>query len=272
MTSVRSHLQSRHKIGTTLKIGIVIPTYNEVENLSGLVTTLFALPLDLSVLIVDDNSPDGTGDLGNELAQYNPKLFVLHRPEKLGLTSAYVQGFYYFLERKMEVIGQMDADGSHDSAALMAMVKCLEGCDVVFGSRYVRDGAVDPQWSFWRKSLSIIGNLYARIILRVPVQDMTTGFRLWRTDTLRCMPLENILSKGYIFQVEMAYLAHCLEYRIMEYPIHFADRRQGESKMSLQIQLEALLCTWQIWSTHHHLCHIGRAARTPHTFQSNMLH
>jgi len=151
-------------------------------------------------------------------------------------------------------------------------VKHLDSCDVGFGSRYVRDGAVDTQWSFWRKSLSIGGNLYARIILRISVQDMTTGFRLWRADTLRCMPLENILSNGYIFQVEMAYLAHCLEYCITEHPILFADRCRGRSKMSLQIQLEALLRIWQIWLTHRHLCHIGKAARIRSEFQSSPLH
>jgi len=243
-----------------------------VENLSGLVTALFALPLDLSVLIVDDNSSDGTGALADELAQCNPKLTVLRRSEKSGLASAYVQGFHYFLTSKMDLIGQMDADGSHDPAALLTMVQCLEGCDVVFGSRYVRDGAVDTQWSFWRKSLSMIGNGYARVILRVPVQDMTTGFRLWRADTLRCLPLEDILSHGFIFQVEMAYLAHCLEYRITEHPIHFADRSRGESKMSLHIQMEALFRTWQILFMHRHLCHVGKAARTLRKFQSNPLH
>ena len=166
----------------------------------------------------------------------------------------------------------MDADLSHGPATLITMTKCLEKCDVVLGSRYVKDGNVDAQWSFWRRGLSAWGNLYARMILRVPVHDITTGFRLWRSETLRGMPLENILSDGYIFQVEMAYLAHCLEYRIAETPIYFADRCHGTSKMSLQIQTEAAVRTWQIWLTHRHLCHIGKAARIQGELQSNALH
>lgn len=250
----------------------MIPTYNEIENLFGLTSALFALPLDISVLIVDDNSPDGTGCLADELARSNPNLTVLHRSAQLGLASAYVQGFRYFLERKVDVIGQMDADGSHDPAELVTMARCLENCDVVFGSRYIKEGNIDTRWSFWRRKLSTWGNLYARAILRVPVRDITTGYRLWRSETLRGIPLEGILSKGYIFQVEMAYLAHCLEYSITETPIYFADRCHGRSKMSFQIQAEALLRAWQIWLTHRHLCHVGRAARIQNEFQSNPLH
>lgn len=244
-----------------MKIGIVIPTYNEADNLPALVSALFALPLDISILVVDDESPDGTGRLADELARFHPKLTVLHRSGKRGLASAYVEGFHYFLDGKVDVVGQMDADLSHDPTALMTMTKCLESCDVVFGSRYIKEGSVDAQWSFWRKAISAWGNLYTRMILRVPVNDMTTGFRLWRADTLRGLPLDDVLSKGYIFQVEMAYLAHCLEYRMAETPIHFEDRCRGRSKMSLQIQLEAMIRVWQIWLTHRHLCHIGRAAR-----------
>ena len=254
-----------------MEIGIVIPTYNEVENLSKLIPALFALPLDISVLVVDDNSPDGTGRLADELAYSNPKMTALHRARKLGLASAYVQGFHYFLDRKVDAIGQMDADLSHDPLTLVIMTSCLESHDVVFGSRYVKGGSVDAQWPFWRKGLSAWGNLYARTILRVPVQDITTGFRLWRAETLRGMPLENILSRGYIFQVEMAYLAHCLEYNITEIPIHFADRFHGRSKMSPQIQVEAMLCVWQIWLTHRHLRHISKVKQTQNRFQSNHL-
>ena len=244
-----------------MRIGIVIPTYNEAENLPKLISTVFALPLDLSILVVDDNSPDGTGHLADELARANGKLAVLHRAGKSGLASAYVQGFRYFLGRNMDAIGQMDADMSHDPATLGTMAQHLERCDVVFGSRYIKEGSVDAQWSFWRKGLSAWGNFYARMILRVPVRDITTGYRLWRSGTLHGLPLDSILSRGYIFQVEMAYLADCLEYRIDETPIHFEGRCLGKSKMSLQIQMEAALRVWQIWLTHRHLCHIGSAAR-----------
>ena len=254
-----------------MRVAVVIPTYNEAENLPGLVSALFALPLDLRALIVDDNSPDGTGNLADELAtEYAGRMSVLHRSAKLGISSAYAQGFHRVLENAVDAIAQMDVDFSHDPATLVAMAKHLETCDVVFGSRYAPGGSVDMQWPLWRKGLSAWGNFYARTILRVPVRDITTGYRLWRSETLRGMPLDSIQSKGYIFQVEMAYLTHCLEYRIREIPIHFADRRRGRSKMSLQIQIEAALLVWQIWLTHRHLCHKGRAARAQSGFKSSL--
>ncbi|HEY6020414.1 MAG TPA: hypothetical protein VIY48_11040 [Candidatus Paceibacterota bacterium] len=147
----------------------------------------------------------------------------------------------------------------------------METYDVVFGSRYTLGGSVDNEWPLWRKGLSAWGNFYARMILRVPVRDITTGYRLWRAETLRGIPFEKIQSKGFIFQVEMAYLAHCLEYRLHETPVYFADRRLGKSKMSLQIQMEAAFRVWQIWLTHRHLCHIGSAARTRCELQSSLL-
>lgn len=237
-----------------MKIDIVIPTYNEAENLLKLISALFALPLDVSVLVVDDNSPDGTGRLADELATSNTgRMSVLHRPARLGISSAYVEGFRCVLQKNVDAVCQMDADLSHDPTTLVAMTKCLETCDVVFGSRYTPGGSLDMQWPLWRKGLSAWGNFYARMILRVPVRDITTGYRLWRSETLHGIPFDRIQSKGYIFQVEMAYLAHCLEYRIRETPVHFADRCRGKSKMSLQIQMEAALRIWQIWLTHRHL-------------------
>ena len=254
----------------TLQICVVIPTYNEADNLPKLIPTLLALPLDLSVLVVDDNSPDGTGFLADELAASSAgRMSVLHRPGRLGISSAYVQGFRLALKDNVDAVCQMDADFSHDPATLVIMTKCLESGDVVFGSRYTPGGSIDSQWPIWRKGLSTWGNYYARMILRVPVRDITTGYRLWRSETLRSIPFGNIQSKGYIFQVEMAYLTHCLEYGIRETPVHFADRSHGRSKMSLQIQIEAALRVWQIWLTHRHLCHKGRAARTGSEFQSS---
>jgi dolichol-phosphate mannosyltransferase len=245
-----------------LHIGIVIPTYNESENLPGLVAALLALPLDVSILIVDDNSPDGSGAIADQLAvSSSGRVNVLHRSQKMGIASAYVQGFRSVLEKKVEAVAQMDGDFSHDPAALLSMVKCLEQCDVVFGSRYTTGGSVDNRWPFWRKGLSSGGNFYARTILRIPLRDVTTGFRLWRSETIRGLPFDDIQSKGYVFQVEMAYLAHCLEYHMKEMPVYFADRHHGKSKMSLQIQMEAAFRIWQIWLTHRHLCHMGQAAR-----------
>jgi len=245
-----------------LRIGVVIPTYNEAENLPTLVAALLALPIDVSVLVVDDNSPDGSGSIADQLsASSSGRVCVIHRPEKSGIASAYVEGFQIILKKGVDAIAQMDGDLSHDPAALVPMVRQLETCDAVFGSRYIKESSLDMQWPVWRRELSIWGNFYARMILRIPLQDITTGYRLWRAETLRGIPFGNIQSKGYIFQVEMAYLAHCLEYRMREAPIYFADRRYGKSKMSLQIQIEAAYRVWQIWLTHRHLCHEGQAAR-----------
>lgn len=242
-------------------ITVVTPTYNEAENLPKLVSALFALPLELNILVVDDNSPDDTGKLADELAQSDPRVRVLHRAGKLGLRSAYIEGFGLALQRPVDVIVQMDADFSHDPAALVDMVRMLEGCDVVLGSRYTRGGAVDRNWPLWRKSLSAFGNWYARTILGVPLRDVTTGYRMWRRETLEGMPLDRIRSNGYIFLVEMIYLAHCLEYRIGESPIYFADRRWGKSKMSLKIQLEAAGRIWQVLWNYADLRKQGRRAR-----------
>jgi dolichol-phosphate mannosyltransferase len=245
-----------------LRIAVVTPTYNEAENLPKLVSALFSFPLDLSVMVVDDNSPDGTGLIADRLAeQYPGKLEVLHRPGKMGLRSAYLNGFQKILEGDTQAIVQMDADFSHDPSALAGMAKLLEANDVVLGSRYVQGGSVDERWSAGRKRLSAFGNFYARTILGLPLRDVTTGFRMWRRETLQSMPLERIQSNGYVFLVEMAYLAHCLEFRIGEFPIYFADRRLGKSKMSLKIQMEAAFRIWQVWWHYRDLRKAGRAGR-----------
>jgi dolichol-phosphate mannosyltransferase len=230
-----------------LQIGIVTPTYNEAENLPKLVSALFSLPLNLTVLIVDDNSPDGTGQLADQLKETYPgRVDVLHRPGKMGLRSAYLNGFQKVFDGGAQAVVQMDADFSHDPAALVGMAKLLENNDVVLGSRYVTGGSVDERWSTGRKRLSAFGNFYARTILGLPLHDVTTGFRMWRRETLQSMPLERIQSNGYVFLVEMAYLAHCLEYKIAEAPIYFADRQWGKSKMSIKIQIEAAFRIWQV--------------------------
>jgi dolichol-phosphate mannosyltransferase len=245
-----------------LRIAVVTPTYNEAENLPKLVSALFSFPLDLSVMVVDDNSPDGTGLIADRLAeQYPGKLEVLHRPGKMGLRSAYLNGFQKTLEGDTQAIVQMDADFSHDPSALAGMAKLLEANDVVLGSRYVQGGSVDKRWSAGRKRLSAFGNFYARTILGLPLRDVTTGFRMWRRETLQSMPLERIQSNGYVFLVEMAYLAHCLEFRVGEFPIYFADRRLGKSKMSLKIQMEAAFRIWQVWWHYKDLQKAGRAGR-----------
>lgn len=245
-----------------MRITVVTPTYNEAENLPKLVSALFSLPLDLHVLVVDDNSPDGTGKIAEELAkQYPGRIDVLHRPGKMGLRSAYLNGFQKILDGDTQAIVQMDADFSHDPDALVNMAELLKTHDVVLGSRYTEGGSVDQQWPLWRKSLSAFGNFYAKTILGLPLHDVTTGYRMWRRETLNQMPFERIQSNGYVFLVEMAYLAHCLEFKIGESPIYFADRRWGKSKMSLKIQVEAAMRIWQVWWNYRDLKKAGRSAR-----------
>lgn len=230
-----------------MRIAVVVPTYNEAENLPKLVSALFALPLDLSLLIVDDNSPDGTGALAEELAEAHPgQMSVMHRSGKLGFSSAYLQAFRALFDTGVDAIAQMDADFSHDPSALVAMAKRIETCDIVIGSRYVKGGSTDEQWPFWRKALSAWGNFYARSILGLSPHDVTAGFRLWRCEALQGMPLERVKANGYVFQVEMTYLAECLHYQIGEVPVYFAERRLGKSKMSFKIQFEAALRVWQV--------------------------
>ena len=231
-----------------MRITVVLPTYNEAENLPKLVSALLSLPLDLSILIVDDHSPDGTGKIADELSTQHPgKVVALHRAGKLGLRSAYMDGFQKAFGFGAEAVVQMDADFSHDPAVLPEMARRLASCDVVIGSRYVEGGSLDDRWPAWRKALSAFGNFYARTILTSPLHDMTTGFRMWRRETLQSMPLDRIRSNGYIFLVEMAYIAYVMGFKMIEVPIHFADRRWGKSKMSLKIQLEAAMRIWDVW-------------------------
>ncbi len=245
-----------------MRIAIVIPTYNEAENLSKLVSVLFSLPLDLNILIVDDNSPDGTGVIADKLtAQFPGRVDVLHRPGKMGLRSAYLNGFQKVMDGGVQVVVQMDADFSHDPYALVEMAKLLESFDVALGSRYVSGGSVDANWPVWRRGLSAFGNYYARTILGLPLHDVTTGYRMWRRETLQKMPLERIQSTGYVFLVEMLYLAHCLKFKISESPIYFADRRVGKSKMSIKIQMEAAFRIWQVLWGYRDLKKAGLAGR-----------
>ncbi len=226
---------------------IILPTYNEAENLPKMVSALLSLPLDLSILVVDDHSPDGTGQLADELSnRHVGKVSVLHRAGKLGLRSAYIEGFRKAFDLGADVIVQMDADFSHAPSVLTEMAQQIASCDEVVGSRYTKGGSVDERWPLWRKFLSSFGNFYARTILAFPLHDVTTGYRMWRREALQNMPLDRIRSNGYIFLVEMAYVAYLMGYKITEIPIYFADRRWGKSKMSLKIQLEAAVRIWDV--------------------------
>lgn len=228
-----------------MKTTIVIPTFNEAENLPKLIQTVFELPVAVNLLIVDDNSPDGTGAIADQWkADYPERISVMHRQGKQGLGSAYIQGFHQAMSEGADAIGQMDADFSHPIDRIPVLMELLKTNDFVIGSRYVPGGKLDEQWPFWRKGLSSFGNFYARTILSMQVRDVTGGFRLWKKETLAAMPLERVKSNGYIFQVEMAYLATRLDFHCAETPIYFADRRWGQSKMSFRIQLEAAYRTW----------------------------
>jgi dolichol-phosphate mannosyltransferase len=238
-----------------VKTTIVIPTYNEAKNLPVLVEKLFSLPVtDLSLLVVDDNSPDGTGQIAENLGkQYNGRVQVLHRAGKMGLGSAYIQGFQLAMQNGAEAVGQMDADFSHPVEKVTELVQTLETCDMALGSRYVEGGKLDERWPLWRKTLSGFGNFYARTLLGMKLRDVTGGFRLWKSATLKSMPLDSIRSNGYIFQVEMAYVASKLGFQFKEIPIYFADRRWGQSKMSFRIQIEAAIRVWQLPAMYRNL-------------------
>ena len=228
------------------KITVVLPTYNEADNLANMVSTLFELGLPgVNIVIVDDNSPDGTGKIADELADRHRGLIqVIHRPGKLGLGTAYVAGFHRALDEGADFVIEMDADFSHPPETLFKFMDLIRHADVVVGSRYVRGGKVDEQWSPWRRFLSWGGNVYARAITGLRVHDTTAGFKCFRAATLRGIDLERIRSDGYAFQVEMAYACQRKGYRVREVPITFLDRTQGKSKMSGRIIREA---AWRVW-------------------------
>lgn len=235
--------------GNALRLFVVIPTYNESGNLREITDRLFALPFeDLNLIVVDDNSPDGTGNIADELAAEHPGRYtVIHRQDKLGLGTAYAEGFQRALSMGADVIVQMDADFSHSPEYIPAMVDLLEEYDVVVGSRYVQGGGTDRRWSWWRYLLSWWANqVYTRLILGVDVQDTTAGFKVMRREVLESIDLTGVVSNGYVFQVEVAYLCHRLGYRVLEIPIYFEDRRIGRSKMDVPVKVEAVWRVWQI--------------------------
>jgi dolichol-phosphate mannosyltransferase len=228
---------------------IIIPTYNEANNLPVLVAELWAMKIpELSILVVDDSSPDGTGDIAEELAQRKTgELHVIHQPVKSGLGRAYIAGFHWALEQDAEYVIQMDSDFSHSPPHILDMLHEIEEADLVVGSRYVAGGKVDKHWSFGRYLLSWWANaVYTKIILNLKVKDATSGFKCWRAAALRRIDLDAVQSNGYSFQFEMAYLAEKLKLRIVEIPIYFEDRRIGRSKMTIPVKLEAIFRAWDI--------------------------
>lgn len=226
---------------------VVVPTYDERENLPLLIERLLALNLDLHVLVVDDNSPDGTGHVADALAQAHPQVHVLHRPGREGLGRAYVAGFGRALADGYTTIIQMDADLSHDPRHLPALLSGLEAHDLVLGSRYVPGGGV-RDWGLVRRGISRCGSLASRFMLGLPYHDLTGGYKAWRRDLLERVDVSRVHSNGYCFQIEMTFRAHQLGARILEVPIVFANRRLGRSKMRGRIVWEAVVRLWQLRS------------------------
>lgn len=246
---------------TDALVCVVLPTYNEADNLPALTAALLALPLaSLQIIVVDDASPDGTGEAANRLAMHHPgRVHVLHRTEQRGLGRAYVAGFRLALQLGAQYIVQMDADFSHSPADVPRLLQAAESADLVIGSRYVEGGALDMHWNWWRRFLSWWANrVWAQLFLGTTVQDATAGFRCWRRATLEGIGLERVRSNGYVFQVEMSYMAERLGYRIVEVPIFFEERRVGRSKMTLGVKIEATWRTAALRWRHRNLAREGR--------------
>ena len=226
-----------------MKALVIIPTYDERENLPGLLRQIFAENLPLEVLIIDDNSPDGTGAAADQLSASEPRVHVMHRPGKMGLGSAYVAGFRYALERDYDAVFEMDADFSHNPDSLPQFLRELETADLVVGSRYLH-GVTVVNWPLKRLVLSYGANVYSRIITGIPIKDLTGGFKCFRRKVLESLDLSRVRSDGYGFQIEINYKAWRKGFRIREIPILFVDRRAGESKMNRRIVWEA---AWMVW-------------------------
>lgn len=218
---------------------MVVPTYNEAENVAWIVARIRAAVPAGDVLVVDDGSPDGTGVLADELAAGDSHVHVLHRTVKQGLGRAYIAGFGWALARNYDVIGEIDADGSHAPEVLPTLLRALEAADLVIGSRWVPGGAV-RNWPLSRQLLSRGGNLYVRLLLGISVHDATAGYRLFRRTTLERIDIDTVLSTGYVFQADLAFRTLQAGLRVVEVPIEFVERTRGESKMTPEVATESL--------------------------------
>lgn len=224
---------------------VIIPTYNEIENMQKLLPILMSLPEKFDVLVVDDSSPDKTADFVKEFSAQHSRVYLLVRQEKNGLGKAYIAGFKWGISHDYNVLIEMDADFSHRPEDLVILLKEIEKEDVVVGSRYVPGGAT-VNWGFIRKLISRGGSLYSRLILGFPVRDWTGGFNAWKVQVLQKIGLDQIQSNGYSFQIELKYKAQKNGFKVKEVPIVFEDRQVGQSKMSLKIVLEAFYKVWMI--------------------------
>ncbi|MCG6976351.1 MAG: polyprenol monophosphomannose synthase [Acidiferrobacterales bacterium] len=227
-----------------MRILVITPTYNEKENIEAIIEQVLAVNPGIEMLIVDDNSPDGTGDMVDRIVESNPRVHVLHRAGKLGLGTAYVEGFKKAIEMGVDCVVQMDADFSHHPSYLQSMLDKLDEADVVIGSRYMHGNISVVNWPLSRLMLSYFANIYARWVTGLPVYDVTGGFKAIKLKVLKSINLDRISSNGYAFQIEMNYIFNKKGFSIAEVPIIFADREGGVSKMSRKIVLEAVFKIW----------------------------
>lgn len=238
---------------------MVVPTYNEAENLAWIIGRLRAAEPDIDVMIVDDGSPDGTGTIADELAAQDAQIQVVHRTEKAGLGAAYLHGFGIALAQGYDVIGEMDADGSHQPEQLYRLRSALLDADLVIGSRYVPGGSV-VNWPLFRRLLSAFGNLYVRLLLGMKVHDSTAGYRLFRRTTLEKIDIGSVSVTGYVFQTDMAWRTLRAGLTVHEVPIEFVERERGDSKMSRSVAIESLQrITW--WGLKQRRAQFVRALR-----------
>jgi dolichol-phosphate mannosyltransferase len=229
---------------------VIVPTYNEKFNIARLIPSILAQDASLEVLVVDDGSPDGTGAIVDAIAANNPRVYIIHRESKLGLGTAYLAGFRWALERKYDLVFEMDADFSHNPERLPEFLEAIKDADLVLGSRY-QDGHVNVvNWPMSRLFLSYSANIYARAVTGLPIFDTTGGFKCFRRNVLESIDLNAVKSNGYAFQIEMSYRVWKRGFRLVEIPIIFVDRTEGVSKMSKRIMREAIWMVWRLrwWS------------------------
>ncbi len=228
-----------------MKVLVIIPTYNEIENIGKVIDAIFLSAPISNILVIDDNSLDGTGKYVEELSKKNPKVHIIHRERKLGLGSAYRVGFSYAIKEKYDYVFEMDADFSHNPNDISRFLELAKTCDLVVGSRYLNQISV-VNWPLSRLLLSYFANFYARIITGTPICDLTSGFKCYKRKVLEGIPLDRICSDGYGFQIETVFWAYHKKFNVQEMPIVFTDRMKGTSKMSKAIIWEAFLLVWKL--------------------------
>lgn len=227
------------------KVLVVTPTFNEAENIERFTGSVLAQGAEIDMLLVDDNSPDGTGAIVQKLQAANPRIHLIQRPRKMGLGTAYVEGFRFAIANRYDFVFEMDADFSHNPEELPKILSKMDACDLVIGSRYIK-GVRVVNWPMRRLLLSYAANVYTRVITRMPVKDATSGFKCFRRQVLEAIDLSKVRSNGYAFQIEMDFKAWRKGFRVSEHPITFVDRQIGVSKMSRKIVYEAVFMVWKL--------------------------